>query len=114
MLTGRWRDWRQAASQFQKPLPVVQVPCFGPRSLPRSDPQYAASRSVGDQIELTIGSLTDVADALAQVLQEPLLLPDLLAAEFETHQQASSQRADKQVVAPLREQIAGIERHAGR
>src|SRR5215510_2711884 len=80
----------------------------------RRHPQDASGGAVGEQPQRAVGPDAHVADALAQVLQQALFLAHLLAVELEAYQCLSGERADEQVAAPRREQVAGIERHAGR
>src|SRR5215510_2934092 len=80
----------------------------------RRHPQDASGGAVGEQPQRAVEPDAHVADALAQVLQQALFLAHLLAVELEAYQCLSGERADEQVAAPRREQVAGIERHAGR
>src|SRR5712691_1022809 len=83
-------------------------------SLRRRDPENPAGGIVGGEPERAIRPLANVADALVQPAKQTLLLDDLLAVELEPHQQLGRQRADEQVAAPGREQVAGVESHSGR
>ena len=72
-------------------------------SLDRREAQDPPRAAVGREPERAVGPLAHVADALAQFLQEALLLDGLVAVELELHQNLAGERADKQAATPGRE-----------
>ena len=75
---------------------------------------------VGQQIQQAVRSLPHVADSLTQLGQQRLA-PQLLHLLVEedalemarARDLAGAQRADEDIALPLRESVAGVERHAG-
>src|SRR5262249_33814680 len=55
-------------------------------SLPRGYAENPAIAGISHQIDCAVRTLPHVADALAEAVQQALLLHDLLAVEFEPHQ----------------------------
>ena len=76
--------------------------------------QDATVGVVGQQVKQSVRTLADVADAFAQVRQQPLLMRYLRPVELEPNQQGELQRPHEQVAAPRREPTGGVERHTGR
>ena len=84
------------------------------KSLRRHDAQNSSGSIVGKQVKRAIGTLPYVANAFAQVLQQPLFYHDFVALELEPNQHFGFQRTIEQAALPARKQVAGIERHTGR
>src|SRR5262249_32212283 len=84
-------------------------PLFG-----RRDAENPTRGAVGGEPQRAVGPVANIANAFAQPLQEALLLDHLVAVELEPRQELADQRADEEVAAPGRQQIAGVERHPGR
>src|SRR5262249_47081691 len=80
----------------------------------RRDAENPTRGAVGGEPERAVRPVADIANAFAQPLQEALLLDHLVAVELEPRQELADQRADEEVAAPGRQQIAGVERHPGR
>src|SRR5690606_20251257 len=68
---------------------------------------------VRDDVERTVGSLSNVADALLAIRQQVFLARDLLAFEFQAYQPGAPQPTDEQAVLPARERIARVPLRTG-
>src|SRR5262245_20025602 len=75
-------------------------------------PQDTADGIVRQEPQRAVGPGANIADALAEVPQQCLLANHPLAGEDEPVQGLPAQRTDEQISLPLREEIAGVERHA--
>src|SRR5262249_3831423 len=80
----------------------------------RRNPQNPPRRVVGCKPERAIGAGAHIADALVELAQEPLLRSDRVTADIKPDQDLPGERTHEQTAAPGWEQIARIERHAGR
>src|SRR5690554_4862402 len=91
-------------------IPIANTPL---RSTPpaRSD---LDQRIAGEHVQRAVRSLPHLADPRVELLEQLLLGDDPFAVEHEPDEMAPGHSADEQVAAPLREQIAGVERHPGR
>src|SRR5688572_11405521 len=69
---------------------------------------------IGQQIQIAVRSLDDIADAFLVLLQQPLFANHFLAVHDETHQRGAAQPADEQTALPCRECVPRVEQHAAR
>src|SRR5690554_2901463 len=82
------------------------------RLSPRRD--FPKLSAVGDDVEQPVGSLPDVADALAPIGEQVLLTDDAVILDDEPYELCPAQCANKQVAAPLGEGVARVELGARR
>src|SRR5215468_8060401 len=80
----------------------------------RRDAENPTRGAVGGEPQRAVRPVANITNAFAQPLQQTLLLSHLVPVDFEPDQKLADQRADEQVAAPGRQQIAGVERHPGR
>src|SRR6185295_3562744 len=76
--------------------------------------QHLHERVAREHVERAVGPLADFADSRVELYEQRLLGDDSLAVQHEPDEPLAGHRADEEIALPLGEQVAGIERHAGR